>query len=225
MSIPVITVDGPSATGKGTLSKMLATKLNWHYLDSGAIYRVLALAALIDKISPTDTKKLVEIALNLNVNFLNLKDKSYKILLRGQDVTMKIRSEECGVFASKIAALQEVRAALKVFQQSFRKPPGLIADGRDMGTVIFPDATAKFFLTATIEERAKRRLLQLQQGHINASLGTVLRDLIERDSRDEKRSISPLEPAKDAIIIDTTKLSIEEVLQTMLAHIAKQGGY
>lgn len=217
--IPVITIDGPSGSGKGTISKGLAEKLGWHFLDSGAIYRVLAYAAMQDNVSPTAIATLESIALSLKAQFIDIPGKPQQIIFRNHDIALAIRQESCGNFASKIAGISEVRSALLNYQRSFRKAPGLIADGRDMGTVIFPDATLKVFLTASAEERAKRRQLQLQASHIDVNLSSILHDLLERDARDAERKVAPLKPATDAITIDTTSLSIEEVLQQIIARI------
>lgn len=214
--IPVITIDGPSGSGKGTISKMLADRLGWHFLDSGAIYRVLALSALQNGIDEHDFDALINLANNLDANFVDQKNNLQKITIKGTDVTDAIRQEGCGIFASHIAALPAIRHALLQYQRNFRKTPGLVADGRDMGTIIFPDAKLKIFLTASVEERAKRRQLQLQEKGINVSLNDILRDLVERDARDEQRAVAPLKIASDAIVVDTTNLSIEEVLQTII---------
>jgi len=218
-NIPVIAIDGPCGSGKGAVSKMLAEKLGWHLLDSGAIYRILTLAVMRKNIPLDDVDALVEAGRGLNIEFINLPDKPQKILLDGEDITTAIRQEECGINASKISSYAEIRSLLIEYQRSFRKPPGLVADGRDMGTVVFPDASLKVFLTATVEERAKRRLLQLQSQGISATLSTVLEELAARDKRDANRSVAPMKPDIDAVIIDTTKLSINEVLQQILAHV------
>ncbi|EKE00664.1 MAG: hypothetical protein ACD_21C00296G0011 [uncultured bacterium] len=219
MTIPIITIDGPSGSGKGTIGKRLAEKLGWHFLDSGAVYRVLALVILKNNIPLDDIHALKARIETLNVEFTDQSGSNQKIILENEDVTSIIRSEECGIVASKIATIAEVRAALTSFLQGFSRPPGLVADGRDMGTVVFPDAFLKIFLTASAEERAARRLLQLQDRGINANLGTVLQDLIERDIRDENRVTAPLKPDPAAVIVDTTKLSVDEVLQLILAHV------
>lgn len=222
-SSPVITIDGPSGSGKGTICKELAEKLGWHLLDSGAIYRILAYVAIQAGINPEDISALEKIALTLKdtVKFLDHSAKPQQIFFQQQDITNAIRSEECGNFASKIAKIAQIRSILISYQRSFRLAPGLVADGRDMGTVIFPDATLKIFLTATAEERAKRRQLQLQEANINANLNHILRDLQERDARDAARTVAPLKPAEDAVIVDTTNLSIDEVLQVILQKMHK----
>ena len=207
-TIPVITIDGPSGSGKGTISQLLAKRLGWHYLDSGAVYRVLALMLCKKKIELRDISAIVTMANTLQ-----------KELFFQEDIIADIRSEECGAIASEIATIPAVRSALIAFLHTFKRLPGLVADGRDMGTVVFPQAQLKVFLTATIAARAKRRLLQLQSGGITATLSIVLQGLRERDLRDEKRVIAPLKPAPTAVIIDTTKLNIDEILQMVLAHV------
>lgn len=214
--IPVITIDGPSGSGKGTISKLLAQKLGWHLLDSGALYRVLALAALQQNIDIDDIKALYDLALDLPVEFVGSKSDSSAILLAGKDITLDIRSEACSKAASKVAAIPEVREALLARQRQFEQSPGLVADGRDMGTVVFPDAECKIFLTASPEERAKRRCQQLQDQGRSVSLRAVLQDIIARDARDSDRKVSPLKPAKDAITVDTTALAIKEVMQKIV---------
>jgi CMP/dCMP kinase len=219
-SVPVITVDGPTASGKGTIGQKLATALGWHFLDSGALYRVLALAALQRNIKPNDRIALESLAANLDVEFIDKKDNNApQIKYAGMDVTEAIRQEGCGIFASQIAVIPEVRVALWACQQQFRVAPGLVADGRDMGTVVFKDAILKIFLTASSLARAKRRQQQLQEKAINVSLREVQLDLEERDARDAKRAAAPLKPADDAVIIDTTNLSIDEVLQQLLQKV------
>lgn len=217
--VPIITIDGPSGSGKGAISKLLSEQLGWHLLDSGAIYRVLALVAIKRKIPLDDIPALVRAGKDLNIKFVNKPQDPQKITLGDKDVTLDIRREECGVTASKISGFSEIRSLLISYQRDFCRSPGLVADGRDMGTVVFPDARLKIFLTATDEERANRRLLQLHDQGINASLGTVLQDLKARDDRDYNRAVAPLKPASGAVIIDTTKLSIDEVLQQILGHV------
>lgn len=219
-SISVITIDGPGGTGKGTISQMLAKKLGWHFLDSGALYRVLALAALKNHVDWQDETALTNLAKNLDVQFKEHHlGESSRVILMGEDVSVEIRSEKCGAGASQIAAFPKVRAALIERQRAFRKSPGLVTDGRDMGTVIFPDAHLKFYLIASQEERAKRRYNQLKQQGMNVSLPTVLQDLKERDARDQNRAIAPLKPAANAIVIDTTALSVEQVFQQVWGQV------
>ncbi len=222
-NIPIITIDGPSGSGKGTISKLLAEKLGWHFLDSGAVYRVIALIITKKNIQLSDLFAIVNAANNLQAKFIDQPGQPQKIFFEQKDITTAIRSEEYSSLASKIAAIAEVRAALTPFLRSFSKLPGLVADGRDMGTVVFPSAQFKIFLTASAEERAKRRLLQLQGSGINATLYAVLQGLKERDIRDENRAVSPSKPDSAALIIDTTKLSIDEVVRLILAHVAYSG--
>lgn len=219
-SIPIITVDGPSGSGKGTLSHELADKLRWHFLDSGAIYRVLAESARRHAVSYDNDKALVALANNLDVIF---EKRPSRILLEGQDVTLAIRTEQCGAGASQVAAIPKVREALLGRQRAFQKMPGLVADGRDMGTVVFPHADLKIFLEASPEERAKRRQLQLKGQGIDVSLGTLFTEIAARDKRDRERAVSPLIPAHDAIVLDTTSMSIEEVLDRVLQVATARG--
>lgn len=218
--IPVITVDGPSGSGKGTISQLLARELNWHFLDSGALYRVLGLAARNHNVPFNDENNLAILAANLDVKFIakQIGDDS-EIILEDTNVSTIIRSPEIGNIASQIAAFPAVRTALVQKQCEFRQMPGLVADGRDMGSTIFPDAQPKVFLIASAEERARRRYVQLQEKGINVSLAQVLAELIERDRRDTERSASPLQPAPDAWIIDTTHLTIDEVFSRIIHRI------
>lgn len=216
MSVPVITVDGPSGVGKGTLSQRLARHLGWHFLDSGALYRLLGLAARRQGVEFTDESALGGLALKLDVRFLPSEQGETTILLNNQDVTREIRTEQAGNDASKVAAVPAVRTALLQRQRDFRQLPGLVADGRDMGTTVFPEAPLKFFLTASAEVRAERRYKQLKEKGLDASLTTLLAEIAERDERDRTRSVSPLKPAEDAIIIDTSHLGIDEVFSTVL---------
>ncbi len=213
---PVVTIDGPGGAGKGTLCMLLATKLGWHLLDSGAIYRVLAVAALKHQIALDDITSLAELAANLNVHF-PIEDDQVLIVLDGVNVTDEIRTEITGNLASKVAAYPAVRAALLSRQQNFVQSPGLIADGRDMGTVVFPFAPLKIFLDASAEERAKRRQLQLQQKGINVNFDNLLQEIQERDFRDRNRPVAPLKPADDAVVIDSTSMSIDAVFNQVLA--------
>ena len=211
--IPVITVDGPSGTGKGTLSSYLANWLQWHFLDSGALYRVLALAAERHSINYEDVSGLAELARDLDVVFKHSASEEGKaVILEGTEVSVLIRTESCGTAASRIASLPEVRQALLDRQHSFRKPPGLVADGRDMGTVVFPAARLKIFLTASVEERARRRYKQLKEKGFDVNLPQLSVEITERYVRDSQRTVSPLRPAVDAAVIDTTHLNIEDVI-------------
>lgn len=209
---PVITVDGPSGAGKGTLCQMLAAKLNWLLLDSGALYRVTALAAKQHGVEIENEAGLKVIAAHLDVQFqVSPKCDGVQVILEGQNVTSVLRTEETGAIASKVAAVNVVRSALLERQRDFQQLPGLIADGRDMGTVVFPEAELKIYLTATAEERGQRRYKQLIDAGKNANLAQIIDDIEARDDRDMNRSVSPLKPADDAIIIDSTSMSIEEV--------------
>ncbi len=213
---PVLTIDGPSGSGKGTIARQVASRLGWRLLDSGALYRLVGLAALRQAVPLDDEKALAELARNLNVWFASAADGSERIELDGIDVTRDIRSEEAGANASRVAALQPVRTALLERQRAFRQAPGLVADGRDMGTLVFPDATLKVFLTASAEERARRRHKQLKDKGIDVSLAALSRDIEVRDRRDSERKVAPLKPAEDARMLDSSGLSIEIVTQTVL---------
>lgn len=215
-NIPIITLDGPSGTGKGTLCHMLAKHLGWHFLDSGALYRVLALGAIKRDIELDNIDSLLNIVDTLNISFIANDDLEVKTILDGEDVTEELRFEQTGQNASKIAALPTIRAALLDKQRAFAKLPGLVTDGRDMGTVVFPNAILKIYLYATSEERAKRRYLQLQAKGINVSLERVANELAERDFRDTERQYAPLKPALDAVLVDTTGLTIAQVFANIL---------
>ncbi|MFQ1050257.1 (d)CMP kinase [Avibacterium paragallinarum] len=217
----IITVDGPSGAGKGTLCYALAQKLGFALLDSGAIYRVTALAALKKQAPLDDEVALANLASQLNVAFLP-KDNEVKIVLDGEDVSSQIRTQEVADAASKVAVFPKVRAALLQLQQSFANEKGLIADGRDMGTVVFPNAQVKLFLDASTEERAKRRYKQLQTKGINGNFAQILAEIEERDFRDRNRPIAPLKPAEDALLLDSTELSIEEVIAQALDYIRQK---
>jgi cytidylate kinase len=216
--IPVLTIDGPSGSGKGTLAQQMAQRLGWHYLDSGAIYRVLAQAALKHHTDLTDEKALAELAEHLDVRFL-LNNGQLQVILQDEDVSLLIRSEQAGNAASKVAAFPAVRAALLQRQRDFRQPPGLVTDGRDMGTVVFPDAAFKVFLTASAEVRAERRYKQLKEKGIDSNLSDLVAEISERDERDTQREVAPLRPADDAVILDSTQLGIEAVLEKVSALI------
>lgn len=210
--IPVLTIDGPSGSGKGTLAQRMAAELGWHYLDSGALYRVLAQAALQAEIDLADESALAELAATLPVTFEVEADK-LTVLLNNQDVSLLIRSEQAGNAASKVAAIPAVRSALLQRQRDFRQTPGLVTDGRDMGTVVFPDAPFKVYLTASAEVRASRRYKQLKEKGIDSNLADLIKEITERDERDQQRDVAPLKPAADAIILDSTALGIDAVFQ------------
>ncbi len=214
--VPVLTIDGPSGSGKGTIAQLVAKKLGWHYLDSGAIYRVLAQAAIKHDIDLADEAKLADIARDLDLVFL-LKDDDLKVMLEGDDVSTMIRSEQVGNTASKVAALPLVRAALLNRQHDFRQAPGLVTDGRDMGTVVFPDAEHKVYLTASAEVRAQRRYKQLKEKGIESNLSALVADISERDVRDSQREVAPLRPATDALELDSSALGIEDVYKHIMA--------
>ncbi len=217
--IPVVTIDGPSGAGKGTVASIIAKQQGWHLLDSGAIYRVLAVAIEHHKLGIEDEEALIPIAAHLDVQFDVTNNNESKVILEGEDVTHSIRTEEIGILASKIAAFPRVREALLRRQRAFRMPPGLVADGRDMGTVVFTDALVKIFLTASAEERAQRRYQQLKAKGFDVKIGRLLDDIRQRDERDRNRKVAPLVPAEGALIIDSTELSIESVVDKITAFI------
>ncbi|AAX88701.1 cytidylate kinase [Haemophilus influenzae 86-028NP] len=217
----IITVDGPSGAGKGTLCYALAEKLGYALLDSGAIYRVTALAALQRKTDLTNETDLAELARHLDIQFIP-QNGEVNILLAGMDVSRLIRTQEVADAASKVAVFQKVRSALLQLQQDFAKNDGLIADGRDMGTVVFPNAQVKLFLDASAEERAKRRYKQLQNKGINGNFAQILAEIKERDLRDRNREVAPLKPADDALLLDSTALSINEVIDQALSYIQEK---
>ncbi|MEP0177728.1 MAG: (d)CMP kinase [Paraglaciecola sp.] len=209
---PVITIDGPSGAGKGTASTLLAKKLGWHFLDSGAIYRVLAVASIHHQIPSEDEAGLLPLASSLDVQF-DATESGVKVMLEGEDVSDSIRTEEVGAVASQVASLPSIREALLRRQRAFKQSPGLVADGRDMGTVVFPEAEVKVFLTASAEERADRRYKQLKAKGHDVSISRLLADIRARDDRDINRSVAPLVPAEDALVVDSTKLSVEQVIE------------
>lgn len=218
---PVMTVDGPSGAGKGTLCQLLAEQLDWQLLDSGAIYRVLALAALHHDVELESEAALVPLAANLDVQF-PVENGQMKVVLEGEDVSRTIRTETVGNAASKVAAFPRVREALLRRQRAFRQAPGLIADGRDMGTVVFPEAEIKIFLDASAEERAQRRYKQLQDKGFDVNFERLLTEIRERDDRDRNRAVAPLKAAEDALVVDSTALTIDEVLATVLSYAKQQ---
>ncbi|WP_312342034.1 (d)CMP kinase [Stutzerimonas nitrititolerans] len=221
--IPVVTIDGPSGSGKGTVAALLAAKLGWKFLDSGALYRLLAFAARNHGVDLTNEEALKVLAAHLDVQFDTAgSGQGMRIVLEGEDVTEAIRNEVVGAGASQVAALPAVREALLQRQKAFREAPGLVADGRDMGTVVFPDATLKIFLTASAEERARRRYLQLKAKGDDVNLAGLLDEIRARDERDTQRAVAPLKPADDAIQLDSTALSIEQVLGQILSEVAER---
>jgi len=216
-SVPVITIDGPSGAGKGTVSRLVAEQLGWQLLDSGAIYRVLAVAILHHNIEINEEEPLIPIAAHLDVQFEITPDGNSKVVLEGEDVSNSIRTEEVGALASKVAAFPRVREALLRRQRAFKLAPGLVADGRDMGTVVFIDAPVKVFLTASPEERARRRFEQLKGKGFDVKIGRLLDDIRQRDERDQNREVAPLIPAEGALIIDSTDISIKDVVSEVLS--------
>lgn len=222
--VPVVTIDGPSGSGKGTVASLLANELGWHLLDSGSLYRLTALAAQTHGVDPTDEENLNVLAGHLDVQFIAATEsEAAQIILEGERVERTIRSEEISVLASKVAALTQVRQALLERQRAFAEAPGLVADGRDMGTVVFPKAPLKLFLTASAEVRAERRYKQLQTSGFNANIGRILEDICARDERDISRAISPLKPAEDAISIDTSRFTVAEVFAKVLTEVQARG--
>ncbi|WP_374318748.1 (d)CMP kinase [Pseudoxanthomonas kaohsiungensis] len=214
--VPVLTIDGPSGAGKGTVSRLVAGRLGWHYLDSGALYRAVGVAASWADLDLSDPAALVRCTFDTDIRFQD-DGGNLRVIVNGTDATDELRLETTGTLASAIAAIPEVRAALKERQRAFRREPGLVADGRDMGTVIFPDATTKVFLTASAEERARRRHNQLKEKGVSVTFDGLLREILSRDARDAQRAVAPLKPADDAVLLDTTGLSIDEVVDRVLA--------
>ncbi|EEE50470.1 hypothetical protein OsJ_30516 [Oryza sativa Japonica Group] len=212
---PVLTIDGPSGAGKGTISRIIARRMGWHYLDSGALYRAVGVAASWADIDTSDASALVRCTFDTRVQFVE-QGEAMRVMVNGTDATDELRLETTGALASAIAAIPEVRAALKERQRAFRELPGLVADGRDMGTVIFKDAPYKVFLTASAEERAERRHKQLKDKGVSVNFDDLLREIMARDARDAQRTVAPLKPADDAVLIDTTGIGIADVVARVM---------
>lgn len=215
--IPVLTIDGPSGSGKGTISRAVAERLGWHYLDSGALYRAVGLAAAWESLDLSDPEAVAQCAARTEIRFETQGAGEPHVIVNGKDATRQLRTETAGAAASAIAAHPPVRAALVDLQHRFRRSPGLVADGRDMGTVIFPDAQYKVFLTASAEERAQRRYKQLKEKGVSVNLAGLLHEIAARDERDAGRAVAPLKPAEDAVIVDSTGTPITEVIERVLA--------
>ena len=215
--IPVLTIDGPSGSGKGTISRAVADRLGWHYLDSGAIYRAVGLAAAWENVDLSDAEAVAQCAARTEIRFETAESGELHVIVNGKDATRQLRMETAGAAASAIAAHPPVRAALVDLQHRFRRLPGLVADGRDMGTVIFPDAAYKVFLTASAEERAKRRHKQLKEKGVSVNLDSLLHEIAARDERDAGRAVAPLKPADDAVVVDSTGTPLTEVIERVLS--------
>ena len=222
MTVPVITIDGPGGVGKGTVARWLAKHLGWHWLDSGALYRLAAIASRTAGVPPDDAEGIAALCRSLDVGFDEEGDTG-RVWLAGADVSDQLRLESTGALASILSAYPAVRSALLERQRAYRRSPGLVADGRDMGTVVFPDAPLKLFLDAKAEERARRRWLQLREAGVNARLDDLHADVDTRDARDRDRSASPLRPASDAVVMDTTQMSVDVVEHKIAALVAERG--
>lgn len=215
--IPVLTIDGPSGSGKGTISRAVAERLGWHYLDSGALYRSVGLAAAWEGLDLSDAQAVAQCAGRTQIRFETQGSGEPHVIVNGKDATRELRTESAGAAASAIAAHPPVRAALVDLQHRFRRLPGLVADGRDMGTVIFPEAPYKVFLTASAGERAQRRHKQLKEKGVSVNLDSLLHEIAARDERDAGRAVAPLRPAQDAVVVDSTGTPITEVIERVLA--------
>ena len=220
MDVPVIAIDGPSGSGKGTVARLVAARLGWHLLDSGALYRLVAMAGAARGLEDSDEAGYAAVAAGLDARFETDARGEERVLLAGRDVTLELRTESAGAAASRVAAMPPVRSALLGRQRAFAEPPGLVADGRDMGTVVFSGAPLKVFLTASAEARAERRYKQLIEKGNSANLAALVADMQARDARDTARAVAPLKPADDALLLDTTHLDIESAVQAVLAHYA-----
>lgn len=221
---PVLAIDGPSGAGKGTVAQEVATRLGWHYLDSGALYRVLALAARERGLGPEEAGALRALAAALDVVFVPRPGDVVGVRLDGRDVSGEIRSEEAGRAASRLAAVPEVREGLLALQRRLRRPPGLVAEGRDMGTVVFPDAAVKIYLTASPEVRAQRRYKQLKEKGLDVTLSRLVEDIQARDRHDTERAVAPLRPAEDALVLDSSTLDVEQVVARVLDAVRRRQG-
>lgn len=224
-TIPIITIDGPSGVGKGTISLLIASNLGWHILDSGALYRALAYYAVEQAVDLHDELALATLALQLPVRFINTTSSAVQVYLHEVNISAAIKTEYYGNLTSMIAKFPKVRNALLAMQRDFVQAPGLIADGRDMGTVIFPKAQVKFFLEASIAARAKRRYLQLKENGLDVKLEAITKEVAERDRRDRERVVAPMQPAVGAIIIDTTYLTIDQVVSQVLKYINQNSNF
>ena len=221
-NVPVLTIDGPGGAGKGTVCQLVAKKMGWHLLDSGALYRLTALAAQKHGVSLDNEDSVAVLAKHLDVQFIPQDEGIMQTVLEGEDVSLDIRTEQVAGNASKVAALPAVREALLARQRDFAQAPGLVADGRDMGTVVFTQAPVKIYLTASAEERAKRRFLQLKEKGVEGDIAQILQEIVQRDERDMNREVAPLKPAQDALIVESTNMSIEQVLDIVMTELERQ---